>query len=135
MITIRKPGSEVPLRSTDPSLPLPEDAAAGFSSQMVNGERWRIYTLRDARIVIQVAQRSSVRDELEREAALTTLWPTLVLLPLVLVAVLLIVRLSLRKMKPLGDRGAGNRCSASEAAARRRACRAKCCRSSIRSTA
>jgi len=103
VITIHKPGSEVPLRSTDPSLQLPEDAAAGFSSHMVAGERWRIYTLRDVGMLIQIAQRSSVRDELERETALNTLWPTLVLLPLVLGAVLLIVRMSLRKMKQLGE--------------------------------
>ena len=103
VITIRKPGAEVPLRSTDPSLQLPQDAAAGLSSDDVNGERWRIYTLRDAGSLIQVAQRSSVREELEREAALTTLWPTLVLLPLVLGAVLLIVRVSFRKMNQLGN--------------------------------
>lgn len=102
VITIHKPGAEVPLRSTDPSLQLPQDAASGFSSDDVNGERWRIYTLRDPGTLIQIAQRSSVRDELERETALTTLWPTLVLLPLVLGAVLLIVQLSLRKMKQLG---------------------------------
>ena len=61
VITIRKPGSDVPLRSTEPSLSLPEDAPAGFSSQYVNGERWRIFTLRRDETVIQVAQRSSVR--------------------------------------------------------------------------
>ena len=103
VITIHKPGAEVPLRSTDPSLQLPQDAAEGFSSDNVNGDRWRIYTLRDAGTLIQVAQRSSVRDELEREAALKTLWPTLVLLPLVLGAVLLIVRVSFRKMNQLGN--------------------------------
>lgn len=102
VITIHRPGAEVPLRSTDPSLRLPEDADAGLSSEEVNGERWRIYTLRDSGTLIQVAQRSSVRDELERETALTTLWPMLVLLPLVLGAVLLIVHGSLRKMNQLG---------------------------------
>jgi two-component system OmpR family sensor kinase len=103
VITIRKPGAEVPLRSTDPSLQLPEDSAAGLSSTQVNGDRWRIYTLREPGTLIQVAQRSSVRDELEREAALSTLWPTVVLLPLVLGAVLLIVQRSLRKMNQLGN--------------------------------
>jgi two-component system OmpR family sensor kinase len=103
VITIRRPDSDVPLRSTDPSLALPEDAAAGFSSEMVAGERWRIYSLRDAGRLIQIAQRSTVRDELERETALSTLWPTLVMLPLVLGAVLLIVGISFRKIKQLGD--------------------------------
>jgi two-component system OmpR family sensor kinase len=91
VITIRKPGADVPLRSTDPSLSLPASAAAGFSSANVNGER-----------LIQVAQRSSVRDELVRETALTTLWPTLILLPLVLFAVVVIVHRTLRRLTPLG---------------------------------
>ena len=84
VITIRKPDAEVPFRSTEPSLPLPPDAAAGFTSHEVNGERWRIFTLREPETLIQVAQRSSVRDQLERETAVKTLWPTLALLPLVL---------------------------------------------------
>jgi two-component system, OmpR family, sensor kinase len=103
VISIRKPNSDVPLRSTDPSLRLPEDAPAGFVSEQVNGDRWRIYTLREGATLIQVAQRSSVRGELERKAAITTLWPTLVLLPLVLAAVWLIVRMSLRKLNRLGQ--------------------------------
>jgi two-component system, OmpR family, sensor kinase len=103
VITIHKPWSSVPLRSTDPALRLPEDADAGFSSRDVDGERWRIFTLRDPGTLIQVAQRSSVRDDLERKTALTTLWPMLVLLPLVLLAVLLIVHFSLRKMNQLGN--------------------------------
>ena len=103
VITIRKPGANVPLRSTEPSLSLPASAPAGFSSEMVNGERWRIYTLRRDASVIQVAQRSSVRNELVRETALTTLWPTLILLPLVLLAVVLIVHRTLRRLTPLGQ--------------------------------
>jgi two-component system OmpR family sensor kinase len=103
VITIRKPDSEVPFRSTEPSLPLPPDAAAGFTSHEVNGEGWRIYTLREPKTLIQVAQRSSVRGELERETAVKTLWPMLALLPLVLGAVLLIVHVSLRKVNQLGN--------------------------------
>jgi two-component system, OmpR family, sensor kinase len=103
VITIRKPDSDVPLRSTDPSLRLPEDAPEGFTSAPVNGESWRIYTLREPRTLIQVAQRSSVRGALERKTAVTTLWPTIVLVPLVLAAVWLIVRLSLRKLNQLGQ--------------------------------
>jgi two-component system OmpR family sensor kinase len=102
VITIHKPHSDVPLRSTDPSMPLPEDAPAGLSSEEVNGEQWRIYTLRDNGTLIQVAQRSAVRAELERKAAVRTLWPTLFLLPLLVMAVWLIVRLSLRKLDELG---------------------------------
>lgn len=103
VISVRKSGADIPLRSTDPSLALPADAAEGFSSGRVGGEQWRIYTLRDQGTLIQIAQRSSVRNELERNTALKTLWPTLVLLPLVLGAVLLIVHVSLRKMNQIGN--------------------------------
>lgn len=103
VITIHRPWSSVPLRSTDPSLRLPEDADAGLSSRDVDGVRYRIYTLRDPGTLIQVAQRSSVRDDLERNTALTTVWPMFVLLPLVLLSVLLIVHMSLRKMNQLGN--------------------------------
>jgi two-component system, OmpR family, sensor kinase len=107
VISIRRPGSEAPLRSTEPSLPLPQDAPDGFASEVVNGERWRIYTLREPNTLIQVAQRSAVRSELERKAAITTLWPTLILLPLILGAVVLIVQRSLRKMNQLGNQVQG----------------------------
>ena len=102
VISVRKPNSAVPFRSTEPSLRLPEDAPEGFVSQQVNGDRWRIYTLREGSTLIQVAQRSSVRGQLVRNAAVTTLWPTLGLLPLVLAAVWLIVWMSLRKLNQLG---------------------------------
>jgi two-component system OmpR family sensor kinase len=103
VITIRKPDTDVRLRSTDPSLSLPEDAPAGFTSELVNGEHWRIFTLRQDASVIQVAQRSSVREQLMRETALTTLWPTFILLPLVLFAVVVIVHRTLRRLTPLGQ--------------------------------
>jgi two-component system OmpR family sensor kinase len=70
---------------------------------MVNGEQWRIYTLRDPPKVIQVAQRSSVRHEITEEAAVNTLWPILVLVPLVCAAVLLVVRFSFRQLNRLGS--------------------------------
>jgi two-component system OmpR family sensor kinase len=53
-------------------------------------------------MVIQVAQRSSVRHELAQERAVNTLWPMTVLVPLVWIAVLLVVRRSLRKLNRLG---------------------------------
>jgi two-component system OmpR family sensor kinase len=103
VITIWRDDLETPYRSTEPSLPLPRDAAPGFISTMVNGEQWRIYTLRESPKVIQVAQRSSVRHELTEEAAVNTLWPILVLVPLVCAAVLLVVRFSFRQLNRLGS--------------------------------
>jgi methyl-accepting chemotaxis protein len=70
---------------------------------MVNGEQWRIYTLREPPKVIQVAQRSSVRHELVQQAAVQTLWPILVLVPLVCAAVMLVVRFSFLQLNRLGS--------------------------------
>jgi two-component system, OmpR family, sensor kinase len=103
LITIWRDDLETPYRSTDSSLPLPREAPAGFSSEMVNGEQWRIYTLREPPKVIQVAQRSSVRHQLAEEAAVNTLWPILVLVPLVCAAVMLVVRFSFRQLNRLGS--------------------------------
>ena len=102
VITIWKDDQATPYRSTEPSLALPREAPAGFMTTAVSGEEWRIYTLREPSMVIQVAQRSAVRHELTEERALNTLWPMIVLVPLVWIAVLLVVRRSLRKLNRLG---------------------------------
>jgi two-component system OmpR family sensor kinase len=101
VITIWKDDQATPYRSTEPSLALPREAPAGFTTTAVSGEEWRIYTLREPSMVIQVAQRSAVH-ELAEESAVNTLWPMIVLVPLVWIAVLLVVRRSLRKLNRLG---------------------------------
>ncbi|WP_213765420.1 ATP-binding protein [Caballeronia sp. dw_19] len=101
-IMIWKGDQATPYRSTEPSLALPREAPPGFVTTAVGGEEWRIYTLRDPSMVIQVAQRSAVRRELAQERAFNTLWPMIVLVPLVWIAVLLVVRRSLRKLNRLG---------------------------------
>lgn len=102
VITIWKDDQAMPYRSTEPSLALPREAPVGFMTTAVSGEEWRIYTLREPSMVIQVAQRSAVRHELAEESAVNTLWPMIVLVPLVWIAVLLVVRRSLRKLNRLG---------------------------------
>ena len=102
VITVWKDDQATPYRSTEPSLALPHEAPAGFVTTAVSGEEWRIYTLREPSMVIQVAQRSAVRHELAEESAVNTLWPMIVLVPLVWIAVLLVVRRSLRKLNRLG---------------------------------
>ena len=102
VITVWRDGGAEPFRSTEPSLPWPRDAAPGFDSTLVSGEQWRIYTLREPGRVIQVAQRSSVRHELAEQTALNTLWPIVVLVPLVCVAVVLVVSRSMLEVNRLG---------------------------------
>ncbi|HTJ93019.1 MAG TPA: ATP-binding protein [Pararobbsia sp.] len=103
VITIWKDDSPLAYRTTDPSLQLPRDAPDGFKSLMVNGERWRIYTLRTQSRTIEVAQRSSVRQDLSEQNAVQTLWPLIVLVPLVWIAVILVINVSLRKLTSLGE--------------------------------
>ncbi|MBP0592578.1 HAMP domain-containing histidine kinase [Paraburkholderia sp. LEh10] len=102
VLTVWKEGIETPFRSTEPSLALPRNAEPGFTTEVVNGESWRIYTLREPSTVVQVAQRSRVRHELAEARSLNTLWPMIVLVPLVWVAVLLVVRRALRRLTRLG---------------------------------
>jgi two-component system OmpR family sensor kinase len=102
VVTIWKEGVTSPYRSTEPSLALPRDAEPGFATRSVNGENWRIYTLREPSMVIQVAQRSRVRHELTEARSMNTLWPMIVLVPLVWIAVLLVVRRALRRLTSLG---------------------------------
>jgi two-component system OmpR family sensor kinase len=102
VLTIWKTGTDEPFRSTEPSLALPRAAPHGFSETTVNSEPWRIYTIQDSPTTIQVAQRLSVRHELEEAAATKTLWPLVVLLPLVWIAVVLVVRRSLFQLNLLG---------------------------------
>ena len=102
VITVWKDDQATPYRSTEPSLALPHEAPAGFVTTAVSGQEWRIYTLREPSMVIQVAQRSAVRHELAEESAVNTLWPMIVLVPLVWIAVLLVVRRSLCKLNRLG---------------------------------
>ncbi|SAL26890.1 sensor histidine kinase [Caballeronia humi] len=102
VLVVWKPGQDTPFRSTEPSLLLPQNAPQGFSTSAVNGEEWRIYTLRGPAMTIQIAQRLSVRRELEEATATRTLWPIFVLLPLVWIAVGLVVRRSLVDLNRLG---------------------------------
>lgn len=102
VITVWKQGLDAPYRSTDPALKFPRDAPKGFISTEVSGEQWRIYTLREASLVIQVAQRSRVRHELAEESALNTLWPIVTLVPLVCLAVIFVVTRSFIQLNRLG---------------------------------
>ncbi|MEX3931833.1 sensor histidine kinase [Paraburkholderia phymatum] len=102
VVTVWKDDIETPYRSTEPALALPRNAEAGFLTTEVGGESWRIYTLREPGTVVQVAQRSRVRHELAQARSINTLWPMVVLVPLVWLAVLLVVRRALRRLTRLG---------------------------------
>jgi two-component system sensor histidine kinase QseC len=72
----------------------------GYSDSMIDGKRWRVFSTRDAsgNNLIQVAERTEVRDELAENIAGNLLKPLLVSLPLL--ALLLWIAVS-RSLRPL----------------------------------
>lgn len=64
-----------------PGVAIPIPLASGFSSAQINGEAWRVYTLRGAAQTVEVAQRVTVRDEIASNAAFGAALPVLLLIP------------------------------------------------------
>src|ERR1700758_1019856 len=70
-----------------PRAPLAPRAELGFSTERTERGDWRVYGAIVGDIVVQLAQPLSVRNRLAANVALRTLWPLIVLLPLMGVAV------------------------------------------------
>jgi len=82
-----------------PGLPMLNRATLGFDDMMLQGERWRVFSLQTIDGVIQVAQPWRVRERLAGEAALRVALPLLLLLPLMAAAVAWIVGRSLLPLR------------------------------------
>ncbi len=65
-----------------PSVHIPLQPTTGYADAVAAGEDWRVYTTRDARRTVQVAQREVVRHEIARTAALGAAAPVLIAIPL-----------------------------------------------------
>jgi len=65
-----------------PDLQFPRQSRQGFADLSVAGHRWRVYTTNDGLRTVQVAQRSSVREELARDTAIGAAAPVLIVIPL-----------------------------------------------------
>jgi two-component system, OmpR family, sensor kinase len=70
-----------------PRAPLAPRAELGFSTERTERGEWRVYGAIVGDNVVQLAQPLSVRNKLAANVALRTLWPLIVLLPLLGVAV------------------------------------------------
>ena len=81
-----------------PRAPLAPRAELGFSTERTERGDWRVYGAIVGDNVVQLAQPVSVRNRLAANVALRTLWPLIVLLPLLGLAVWVIVG---RGLKPL----------------------------------
>jgi two-component system, OmpR family, sensor kinase len=81
-----------------PRAPLAPRAELGFSTERTDRGDWRVYGAIVGDNVVQLAQPVSVRNRLAANVALRTLWPLIVLLPLLGLAVWVVVG---RGLKPL----------------------------------
>lgn len=86
---------------------VPGIARDGFSTVEAGGNQWRVFALRTRDGIVQVAQPMRVRAALAREAALRSLPPFLVLLPLLAFLIWLTVGRALRPVQELTRSVAG----------------------------
>lgn len=92
------------LRARSDSAPLIafSDFVAGYSEKQHEGHAWRVFTLRTADGGwIQVGHRDDVRGELSAEIALQSIWPALVLIPVMALTIVLVLRRALQPLKSL----------------------------------
>ena len=88
------------VRSSRPDFDLPVGKASGYSEQVYQGEKWRIYTIVYPDRTVQVSQADAVRRAIASDAALFASLPIAGLLPLCWVLVAFGVK---RILKPLAD--------------------------------
>ena len=82
-----------------PRAPLAPRAELGFSTERTERGDWRVYGAIVGDNVVQLAQPVSVRNRLAANVALRTLWPLIVLLPLLGLAVWVVVGRGLRPLR------------------------------------
>ncbi|MFC0397889.1 sensor histidine kinase [Paraburkholderia rhizosphaerae] len=90
---IWEPGRATPTDNTDSEVIFNRNAPSGFSVEIINGHRYRLYTLRkDAdNLTYQVGQPVAFREQTAGRAALESLMPTFFLILLVWIAIPLVV--------------------------------------------
>lgn len=101
---VREDDGRLLLRSdsgpTGPLAPL----AAGFVDTRIDGEDWRVFTVRSKRAHwVQAAERSDIREELAADIALGTMVPTVLALPVLAVLVWLVVTWAARGLERISS--------------------------------
>jgi two-component system OmpR family sensor kinase len=86
-----------------PRASLAPRAELGFSTEHTDRGDWRVYGAIVGDNVVQLAQPVSVRNRLAANVALRTLWPLIVLLPLLGLAVWIIVGRGLKPLRRVTD--------------------------------
>ncbi|MGI4813169.1 MAG: ATP-binding protein [Janthinobacterium lividum] len=91
----------VQLYYSHPRAPLAQRAELGFSTEHTSQGDWRVYSAVVGDNVVQLAQPMAVRTALAAEVAWRTIWPLLVLLPILGLLVWLVVGRGLRPLARL----------------------------------
>ncbi|MBV8626335.1 MAG: two-component sensor histidine kinase [Paraburkholderia sp.] len=86
-----------------PRAPLAPRAELGFSTEHTDRGDWRVYGAIVGDNVVQLAQPVSVRNRLAANVALRTLWPLIVLLPVLGLALWVIVGRGLKPLRRVTD--------------------------------
>lgn len=92
-----------------PRAPLAPRAELGFTTERTPAGDWRVYSAIVGDNVVQLAQPMAIRDLLAAETAWRTVWPLLVLLPVLGLGVWLIVGRGLRPLSRLARALEGRR--------------------------
>ena len=87
--------------ASHPGLALPPHAVLGFAEVRLGDGTWRVFSTATRDRVIQVAQPLSIRRDLAAQAALRSVVPILVLVPVLAAAIGWSVRVSLRPLRRL----------------------------------
>lgn len=96
-----------PMRSSNPRIPIPDEAETGFSEFVDRGLTWRVFSLVSPGRTVQVAQQTAVRDELAAEASLRAALPLMLAIPLSWLLLALIVDRIFARLSRTADEIAG----------------------------
>ena len=84
-----------------PRVELPDQAVLGYATADVNNRKWRVFSMQAGGRTIQVAQPLLSRRALALTFALNSVWPMLLIVPLLLLVVAWVVRRSLGPLRSL----------------------------------
>ena len=84
-----------------PRVELPDQAVLGYANVDVNNQKWRVFSMQAGGRTIQVAQPLLSRRALALTFALNSVWPMLLIVPLLLLVVAWVVRRSLGPLRSL----------------------------------
>ncbi|OIR02671.1 sensor protein QseC [mine drainage metagenome] len=86
-----------------PRLELPDQAVLGYANVNVGTQQWRVFSMQAGGRTIQVAQPLLSRRALALTFAFNSVWPMLLIAPVLLLAVAWVVRRSLKPLRALSQ--------------------------------